>query len=138
MERLPIAVLISGQGTNLQSIVERCAAGTLDAEVRLVISNRPDAPGLAYSRERGMPTVVFVRADYGGRAEQQRAMVQALEQAGAELVVLAGFDQILTDEFVHRFSFRMLNLHPSLLPAFGGGMHAVRDALEHGVKVTGC
>ena len=138
MERLPIGVLISGQGTNLRAILQCTDAGTLDAEVRVVISNRPQAAGLAHSRDRGIPTFVFARADYADRTDQQHAMAECLERCGAQLVVLAGFDQILSDDFVHRFSFRMLNLHPSLLPAFGGGMHAVRDALEHGVKLTGC
>ncbi len=138
MERLPIGVLISGQGTNLRAILEQVDVGALDTEVRVVISNRPQAAGLAHSRERGIPTLVFPRSEYPDRAEAQRAMAECLERYGVQLVVLAGFDQILSDDFVHRFSFRLLNLHPSLLPAFGGGMHAVRDALEHGVKLTGC
>jgi len=135
---LPIGVLISGKGTNLNAILARCEDETLDAEVRVVISNRSDAEGLAYSRERGVPTYAFLRSTYTDRREQQLAMVDCLEQQGAELVVLAGFDQILAPEFVARFPGRMINLHPSLLPAFSGGMHAVRDALEAGVKVTGC
>jgi phosphoribosylglycinamide formyltransferase-1 len=138
MSKLPIGVLISGQGTNLRAILERCDAGTLDAEVRVVLSNRPDAAGLAHSRKRAIPTFAIPRADYPGRIEQQRALIAQLDLYGVELVVLAGFDQILSDEFVHRFSFRLINLHPSLLPAFGGGMHAIRDALSHGAKVTGC
>jgi len=138
MGQLPIGVLISGQGTNLRAILERCASGELDAQVRVVMSNRPAAPGLAYSRERGIPTFSYPRADYPDRTSQQREMASALRQHGVELVVLAGFDQILSDKFVHEFSFRIINLHPSLLPAFGAGMHAVRDALEHGAKVTGC
>jgi phosphoribosylglycinamide formyltransferase-1 len=81
---------------------------------------------------------VFRREDYADRSSQQAAMGDSIEQHGAELVVLAGFDQILVPEFVARFPFRMINLHPSLLPAFSGGMHALRDALSAGVKVTGC
>jgi phosphoribosylglycinamide formyltransferase-1 len=136
--RFPIGVLISGQGTNLEAILRRCDAGTLDAEVRVVISNRSKAPGLAYSRERGIPTAVFLRNQYPSRDAQQDAMRALLLDRGTELVVLAGFDQILSDAFVETFSYRMINLHPSLLPAFGGGMFAVRDALEYGAKVTGC
>jgi phosphoribosylglycinamide formyltransferase 1 len=135
--RLPIGVLISGQGTNLNAILEACRLGTLDAEVRLVISNRPEAPGLRLAAEAAVPTAVIQRADYPSRDVQQRAMLDALLHVGVELVVLAGFDQILSDELVHRFPARILNVHPSLLPAFGGGMHAIRDALEHGVKITG-
>jgi len=135
--RLPIGVLISGQGTNLNAILQACRLGTLDADVRLVISNRPDAPGLRFATEAGVPTAVMQRSDYPSREAQQRAMLDALMGAGVELVVLAGFDQILSDELVHRFPARILNVHPSLLPAFGGGMHAIRDALDYGVKITG-
>ena len=135
---LPIGVLISGQGTNLRAILSRCDSGQLDAAVRVVISNRAAAPGLEYSRSRGIPTFVIARADYASRAAQQRAMQERLKAHGVDLVVLAGFDQILGREFVAEPSYRIVNLHPSLLPAFGGGMHAVRDALAHGVKVTGC
>jgi phosphoribosylglycinamide formyltransferase-1 len=122
----------------LEAILRRCEAGTLDAEVRVVLSNRSGAPGLAYGRERGIPTYACPRNQYTNREDQQRTMRELLEKHGAELVVLAGFDQILSDEFVEAFSYRMVNLHPSLLPAFGGGMHAVRDALAWGAKVTGC
>ena len=135
---LPIGVLISGKGTNLSAILERCADGALDAEVRVVISNRASAEGLVVGRERELPTVVFARGDFADRSVQQAAMADCLEAHGAQLVVLAGFDQILVPEFVARFPRRMINLHPSLLPAFPGGMHAVRDALAAGVKVTGC
>ena len=135
---LPIGVLISGQGTNLDAILRRCDQGALDADVRVVIANREEAAGLEYSRRRGIPTHVFTRREYSERVAQQRAMADCLCERGVELVVLAGFDQILVPEFVHRFPDRIINLHPSLLPAFPGGMHAVRDALLRGVKVTGC
>ena len=136
--RLPIGVLISGQGTNLDAILRRCDQGALDADVRVVIANREEAAGLEYSRRRGIPTHVFTRREYSERVAQQRAMADCLCERGVEFVVLAGFDQILVPEFVHRFPDRIINLHPSLLPAFPGGMHAVRDALLRGVKVTGC
>ena len=136
--KLPIGVLISGKGTNLDAILRRCADRTLDAEVRVVISNRPDAAGLGYGRDRAVPTHLFPKNDYADRRAQQLAMAECLREKGAKLVVLVGFDQILVPEFVAQFPDRMINLHPSLLPAFSGGMHAVRDALEAGVKVTGC
>lgn len=135
---LPIGVLISGQGTNLEAILRRCETGSLDATVRCVISNRADAPGLRHGRARGLATHVHEREAYASRVEQQRAMRSCLVDAGVELVVLAGFDQILGPEFVGEASYRIVNVHPSLLPAFGGGMHAVRDALAYGAKVTGC
>lgn len=136
-DRIPIGVLISGQGTNLRAILQACESGTLAAEVRVVITNRASAPGLRYSREAGVPTAVIARADYPSREAQHRAMLDELQSRGVELVVLAGFDQILSDAFVQRYSGRILNVHPSLLPAFAGGMQAVRQALEYGVKVTG-
>jgi phosphoribosylglycinamide formyltransferase-1 len=129
--------LISGQGTNLNAILQAHRMGMLDVDVRVVISNRPEAPGLRYSREAGIPTTVILRGNYPSRDEQQRAVLDELTQRDVELVVLAGFNQILSDELVQRYSGRILNVHPSLLPAFGGGMHAVRDALAYGVKVTG-
>jgi phosphoribosylglycinamide formyltransferase-1 len=135
--QLPIGVLISGKGTNLHAILRSCENGTLDAEARVVISNR-HAEGLASGRERNIPTYAFPKSDFADRREQQLAMADCLEQLGVELVVLAGFDQILVPEFVARFPGRMINLHPSLLPAFSGGMYAVRDALAAGVKITGC
>ena len=136
--KLPVGVLISGRGTNLDAILRRCQERRLDAEVRAIISNRPQAPGLAFGRSRGIPTFVFAKSDYADREAQQIAMADCLDQHDVELVVLAGFDQILVPAFVQRFPLRMINLHPSLLPAFSGGMHAVRDALNAGVKVTGC
>jgi phosphoribosylglycinamide formyltransferase-1 len=135
---LPIGVLISGQGTNLNAILQQCEAGTLDAAIRVVISNRGRAAGLSYGRIRGIPTFVCAREDYPSREAQQRAMKERLIENGVELVVLAGFDQILGDDFVEEPSYRIVNLHPSLLPAFSGGMHAVGEALACGVKVTGC
>ncbi|HZT07387.1 MAG TPA: phosphoribosylglycinamide formyltransferase [Chloroflexota bacterium] len=137
MKPLPIGVLISGQGTNLDAILRRCESCTLDAEVRLVVSNRANAPGLEYGRRRHIPTTAIVRSEFDSREAQQREMARRLIEHGVELVVLAGFDQILSAEFVETFRHRLINLHPSLLPAFGGGMHAVRDALDYGVKVTG-
>ncbi|MPZ15207.1 MAG: phosphoribosylglycinamide formyltransferase [Chloroflexi bacterium] len=135
---LPIGVLISGRGTNLQAILNRCADRTLDAKVRLVVSNRPEAPGLAFSRDRGVPTYAVPRADHPSRDAQQRAIARLLREHGAELIVNAGFDQILDPGFVDQFRHRIVNVHPSLLPAFAGGMHAVREALDSGVRITGC
>lgn len=134
---LGLGVFFSGAGTNLNAILQACERGEIDAEVRVAITNRPQAAGCAYSRERGIPTVVFPRNDFPSREAQQAAMLAAAIAHGAELIVQVGFDQILNNAFVERFRNRMINLHPALLPAFGGGMHAVRDALEWGAKVTG-
>ncbi|MBI4213324.1 MAG: phosphoribosylglycinamide formyltransferase [Chloroflexi bacterium] len=134
---LRLGVLFSGAGSNLKAILEACERGAIDAEVRVAITNRPRAAGCAFSRDRGIPTLVIPRNAFPGREAQQAAFRQACVDHGVELVIQAGFDQILDSAFVAEFRDRMINLHPSLLPAFGGGMHAVRDALDWGAKVTG-
>ena len=134
----PIAVLISGRGTNLAAIHAASEAGTLDARIVAVCSNRPEAYGVRWAREQGLPVAVFARADYGSRAAAQEAMLAHLQTVGAQLVVLAGWEQVLIPAFVAAFDGRLLNVHPSLLPAFAGTMHAVEEALAYGAKVTGC
>jgi phosphoribosylglycinamide formyltransferase 1 len=135
---VPIAVLISGAGTNLRAILEQVDDGRLDARVQVVVTNRASAAGLEFARTRGIPCFVFPRQQFADRDARDTAIADCLIEHGVDLVVLAGYDQILGDAFVQRFSWRIMNLHPSLLPAFGGGMHAVRDAFEYGAKVTGC
>ncbi|HLI28120.1 MAG TPA: phosphoribosylglycinamide formyltransferase [Chloroflexota bacterium] len=135
---LPLGVLVSGRGTNLMAIHAAIARGELAARVVLVASNRPEAPAIAWARAQGLPVALFPRRDYASRAAAQAALARALQAAGAELVVLAGWDQVLTPEFVATFTGRLMNIHPSLLPAFAGTMHAVEEALAWGVKVSGC
>ena len=137
-DSFPIAVLVSGRGTNLAAIHTAVVAGTLDARIVAVCSNRPEAYGVAWAREHSLPIALFPRDQYPSRAAAQDAIVAHLQSLGAQLVVLAGWDQILTPAFVAAFDGRILNVHPSLLPAFTGTMHAVEDALAYGVKVTGC
>jgi phosphoribosylglycinamide formyltransferase-1 len=137
-EPFPIAVLVSGRGTNLAALHAAIAAGTLDARIVAVCSNRPAAYGVAWAREQGLPVALFPRDQYGSRAAAQDAIIAHLQASGAELVVLAGWDQILTPAFVAAFAGRILNVHPSLLPAFAGTMHAIEDALAYGAKLTGC
>jgi phosphoribosylglycinamide formyltransferase 1 len=137
-DRFRIAVLLSGRGTNLAAIHRAILAGALDARVAAVCSNRPEAYGVGWAREQGLPVAVFARADYGSRAAAQAAMLAHLQAAGAELIVLAGWDQILIPAIVAAFDGCILNVHPSLLPAFAGTMHAVEDALAYGVQLTGC
>jgi phosphoribosylglycinamide formyltransferase-1 len=128
-----LAILISGRGSNMQAIVE---AG-LAARVAAVISNRPDAAGLAFAREHGIPSEVVDHREYPAREAFDGALAAAIERSKADYVVLAGFMRILGEPFVQRHAGRMLNIHPSLLPAFPGlGTH--RRALEAGVKVHGC
>jgi phosphoribosylglycinamide formyltransferase-1 len=135
---LRLAVLVSGQGTNLQALIDASEAGTMPATVALVVSNAAEAGALARAARHGIPAFVATRAEYPRRAERHQAIQERVEAAGADLLVLAGFNEILVDTFCQRFRGRMINTHPSLLPAFGGGMHAVREALAYGVKVSGC
>jgi phosphoribosylglycinamide formyltransferase-1 len=126
-------VLISGRGSNMRSLVE---AGT-GLDIRAVISNRPEAAGLAWARDRGLATRVVDHKEFGTREAFDAALGSAIEDTGAELVLLAGFMRILTPAFIARFPNRMLNIHPSLLPAFPG-LHTHRRALAAGVKLHGC
>ncbi|HYR95198.1 MAG TPA: phosphoribosylglycinamide formyltransferase [Candidatus Binatus sp.] len=128
--------LISGAGTNLQAIIDRIAAGRLECTLRLVLSNRPGAAGLARAAAAGIPTRVIDHRTFSSREEFDRAVVGALREAGVELVILAGFDRLITRVFVDAFPMRIMNIHPALLPAFKG-LHAQRQALEYGVKLAG-
>jgi phosphoribosylglycinamide formyltransferase-1 len=119
------------------AILDRIAAGDLDARVALVISNEPRAPGLAAARERGVRTMVLDHRDSPSREAHDRRMAKALEAEKVRLVCLAGYMRLLSPWFVGRFAGRVLNIHPSLLPAFPG-LDAQRAALEAGVKVSGC
>lgn len=136
--KLKLGVLVSGRGSNLQAILDAIGRAELPAEVVAVISNRPGVLALDRAARAGVPTHVVERKDFTSRHTQQMAMADVLENAGAELVVLAGFDSLLDPDFVARFPNRIINIHPSLLPAFGGGLHAQADALHWGVRVSGC
>jgi phosphoribosylglycinamide formyltransferase 1 len=135
---LRVGVLVSGQGTNLQALLDGDASGSLGARVVLVGCNRADAPAIRRAERAGVPVCLADRAAFPRRAERQRVLLDALRTAQVGLVVLAGFDEILAPELVRAYAGRMINTHPSLLPAFAGTMHAVEQALEHGVKVSGC
>lgn len=132
---LPIAVLASGSGTNLQAIIERFRGGDT---VRLVAvgSDTPGARALDRARRAGVETAVFERSAYDDRAGRDRAMAEWLRSQGAELVVLAGYMQLLSGEFVERFPSRVINVHPALLPSFPG-LDAIGQAARHGVRVSG-
>lgn len=138
MTRLRVGVLVSGRGTNLQAIVDAIERGEVDAEIALVVSNRPNALALKRAMCHNIPSVVIRQRDYPSRREYQMAMADALRRKEVGLVVLAGFDRILVPEFVRQFPYRIINIHPSLLPAFAGGLHAQAEALEYGAKLTGC
>ena len=133
-----IGVLVSGRGSNLQALLDAHTAGTLGGEVVVVVSNHSGVPALDRAAAAGVPTVVVERHAYPTRKAQHLAIGEALLSHGVEIVVLAGFDRILHPEVVRRFEQRILNVHPSLLPAFAGGLHAQADALAYGVKIAGC
>jgi len=132
-----VAVLASGRGSNLQAILDAIAAGRLPARVVLVLSDRPDAYALTLAAKAGIPTASIPRKGFPGRAAHDAAIGDALEAAGADWVVLAGYMRLLGPAFLARFPDRVVNIHPALLPAFPG-THGQRDALAYGVKVSGC
>jgi len=133
-----VAVLVSGAGTNLQALLDASQTPGFPARIALVGCNRASAAAIARAEAAGVPVCLADRDAYPRRVERQRRLLEALHRADVELVVLAGFDEVLVPEFVASFSGRMLNTHPSLLPAFGGTLHALEQALDHGVKISGC
>ena len=130
-----LAVLCSGRGTDLQSIIDAIKAGTLQAEISIVITDKPNVKALERAEVAGIKNICVDRKLFGTRADFEAELLKNL--AGIDLVVLAGFMRILSPEFVRKFTGRLMNIHPSLLPSFKGA-HAHRDALEYGVKVSGC
>lgn len=131
-----LAILLSGRGSNFEAIADSVAAGRIQGEIAVVISNRPGAPGIAKAEQRGIPTLVIPSKGLE-REEYDRRVVAELEARRVDLVCLAGFMRLLSPYFVRAFPNRILNIHPSLLPAFSG-LEAQRQALEHGAKITGC
>jgi phosphoribosylglycinamide formyltransferase 1 len=135
---LRVGVLVSGSGTNLQALLDACADPTYPARIVLVGCNRAGAPAIARAEAAGVAVRVADRSEVPRRADRQQRLLDALQAAQADLVVLAGFDEILNPSFVAAYAGRLLNTHPSLLPAFAGTMHAPAQALAYGVKVSGC
>jgi phosphoribosylglycinamide formyltransferase-1 len=133
-ERLKVGVLASGSGTNLQALLDTVHGH--EAEVVGVASDKADARALDRARAAGVPTAVFARDTYSGRAARDAALADWLEQQGTELVVLAGYMQLVSPTFLQRFPQRVINVHPSLLPAFPG-IGAIAQAVAYGSKVTG-
>ena len=134
MKRL--GILLSGRGSNFVAIADSIAAGRLDAEIAVVISNRADAPGMTAARARGLklvllPSIGIEREEYDAR------LAAELDQAGVDLICLAGYMRLLSAWFIQRYPLRILNIHPSLLPAFPG-LDVQQKAIDHGVKVSGC
>ena len=131
-----IAVLCSGQGTNLQALIDAARRGRLHATIALVLSDRDDAYALTRARRAGIPALYLDPAAHPSRTAFDAALIRALTRARVQLICLAGFMRVLGPALVRRFRHRILNIHPALLPAFKGA-HAIRDALAYGVQVTG-
>ncbi len=132
-----LGVLCSGRGTDLQSIIDAIGRGEVDAQIAVVLTDKPEAFALERAKKAGIKAVCVNRKQYDGREPFEKALIAELEEAGVTLVVLAGFMRILTPVFVRHFAGRIMNIHPALLPSFPGA-HAHRDVLAYGVKVSGC
>ncbi|MGI9523034.1 MAG: phosphoribosylglycinamide formyltransferase [Hyphomicrobiaceae bacterium] len=135
--RIPAVILISGRGSNMMALVQAAASPDYPIEFVAIIANRPNAPGVEWARERGIKTIVIDHTSYDSRAEFDESLDKAISACRAELIVCAGFMRILTGEFVSRWANRLINIHPSLLPAFKG-LNTHSRALEAGVKISGC
>jgi phosphoribosylglycinamide formyltransferase 1 len=131
-----LGILLSGRGSNFEAIADSIKAGRLQAEIAIVISNRADAPGLESAKRRGL-NAVLIPSKGRVREEHDADVIMALTHAQVDLICLAGYMRLLSPEFIRAFPNRIINIHPSLLPAFPG-MDAQKQALEYGVKVTGC
>ncbi|MBF0103875.1 MAG: phosphoribosylglycinamide formyltransferase [Deltaproteobacteria bacterium] len=135
-KKLKIAVLVSGRGSNLQAIIDAQKNGQIDSHVTMVFSNKEKAPALKRASDAKIPCTVIPSSEKENHVFQSE-LLQAVADEGPDLIVLAGFMRILSSDFISTFQGRIINIHPSLLPAFPG-LHAVRQALAAGVKLTGC
>lgn len=136
MGKLKVGVLLSGSGTNLQALIDACADGGVPADIVLVVSSRPDAYGITRAEAAGIPVLVMNRELYADPLAADRMIADALAEAGAEYVFMAGYMRKVTPVMLEAFPDRVVNLHPALLPAFKGA-HAIQEAFDAGVKVTG-
>ncbi len=135
--KIPLGILISGNGSNFQAIIDAIEKKRLDAEVRVVVSNREGAYGLVRAQKHGVPTEIVDHRKFPSREAFDQHLIERFKDRQVELVVLAGFMRLLSADFVHAFSNRIMNIHPALLPAFPG-LHVQRQAVEAGVRFSGC
>lgn len=133
---MKIAVLCSGNGTNLQAVIDSVTAGHVPVEISIVISDKRDAYALIRAKEAGIETLTLSAKDFKSREAFDKEIIKHLEKKGVSLVVLAGYMRLLSPYFIRKFRNRIINIHPALLPSFKG-THGIKDALEYGVKVTG-
>lgn len=134
---MKVGVLVSGRGSNLQVLINAYNEGKIKGEIALVISDNPQAYAIERCKRHGIKYAVVERREFKSKLEFESRMLELLKEKGVELVVLAGFMRVLSGEFLKAFTMRVINIHPSLIPAFQG-LHAQRQALEYGVKLTGC
>lgn len=134
---LDLAVLVSGSGSNLQAVIDRIESGALDARLRLVLSNKPQAFGLERARRRGIPAVCLEHGNFPDREAFDTEMARLIREHGADTVAMAGFMRMVTPRFLSAFPGRVVNIHPALLPSFPG-VHGQRDAADYGVRFSGC
>jgi len=132
-----LGVLVSGSGSNLQSIIDHIERGLLDAQIRMIISNNPEAYALVRARKHGIPYTVLEQRDFNVREDFDRKMIEVFNLSGVELVIMAGFMRILSPLFLNAFPMKIMNIHPAILPSFPG-MHAQKRAFDYGVKFSGC
>lgn len=136
-KKLGIGVLVSGSGSNLQSIIDHIEKGLLDAEIKVVISNNPDAYAIERAKKHQLKTIIINHSSFDSREAFDQAVVDVLKENGVSLVIMAGFMRLLSSVFLSAFPLRIMNIHPALLPSFPG-IHAQDKALRYGVKFTGC
>ncbi len=137
VKKVFLGVLVSGSGSNLQSLIDHVERGALDAEIRMVVSNNPCAFALERCRKHGIPSAIIDHREFPSRETFEDRLVDVLQTAGVDLVVMAGFMRILSRKFFQSFPMRVMNIHPALLPAFPG-MHVQQKAVDYGVKFSGC
>ena len=137
VKKVFLGVLVSGSGSNLQSLIDHVERGALDAEIRMVVSNNPCAFALERCRKHGIPSAIIDHREFPSRETFEDRLVDVLQTVGVDLVVMAGFMRILSRKFFQSFPMRVMNIHPALLPAFPG-MHVQQKAVDYGVKFSGC
>jgi len=135
--KVNLGVLVSGSGSNLQSIIDKIEKGLLDAVIKVIISNDPDAYALERAKKHNIPTVVIRHCDFGKREDFDQEMVAILKSYSVDLVIMAGFMRVLSPLFLNAFPMKIMNIHPAILPSFTG-THAQKRAAEYGVKFSGC
>ena len=137
VQKKRVVVFISGGGSNMLSLADACESPDFPAEIVAVISDKPQAGGLAKANARGIQALAFERKSYAGKAEHEAAILEALEEIAPDIICLAGYMRLISGDFISRYEGRILNIHPSILPLFPG-LHTHQRALDAGMKVAGC